>query len=598
MPKSRRSKKKPEKKLVLGDDAIENSEADWLDFRTPAVELAKHLYKISKTSGVCCGIIGPWGSGKSSFMRLMNEYIQKESSWKKVDVTWFTAWDPGGIQDLGDAMLYNFFRDVATKNQEMNGIFKELKKALGIRRSFRERASRVIEGVSGVIPSTAGRTVVTVAGKMLRELETAKTVQDCFEKLMGWLEKKNRTVFFFIDDIDRAAGEQIRDLLSELKVYISHRRIVAILAFDENYVLNALKTVLPQGTDPKRYLEKIVTIRRNLPMPQPINLRAYAEQLIHSMLDLPEGTRKELARMATNLSLSNPRRVKILLLTFTQFLLSMNYKTLQPRTLQSMLVTTAASMMGFLADDAIRNAIDSGREDRIISAIEEFAKKDSSKSEEAQLLTESIKYMMPRFIPETLAALRLSGKPTFLAREGTKHETPSRFDWRFSLGPLLSNAIRNGLTFDAKIVESSIKIVIPPSADTVALPASSLLKKSHLLELVFGEIESGGGFALGWSKGHMIVLLTSFMDNARNARALIGKIFDECAFYVTEKNFILWIIDDQGLLREPTLMAYISRAKMISKGLKHPFIVLYTPASKMAPLLEFLLSVKGAGSKT
>lgn len=52
---------KQPKKMVLGDDPIESFEADWFDFKTPAVDLAKQLYEISKSSGVCCGIIGSWG---------------------------------------------------------------------------------------------------------------------------------------------------------------------------------------------------------------------------------------------------------------------------------------------------------------------------------------------------------------------------------------------------------------------------------------------------------------------------------------------------------------------------------------------------------
>lgn len=167
MSTAKRGKKKP-KKLVQGDDAIESFEADWFDFRTPAMQLAKQLYMISKSSGVCCGIVGPWGSGKSSFMKLMEEYIRKESSWKKVHIVWFTAWDPGGIQDLGEAMLYQFFRDVAGKNRKMGDAFKELQKALGIRRSFRERARRTLESVSEVLPAT-GRAVATVASGLLEE---------------------------------------------------------------------------------------------------------------------------------------------------------------------------------------------------------------------------------------------------------------------------------------------------------------------------------------------------------------------------------------------------------------------------------------------
>ena len=127
MSKAKKPKKKT--KLVHGDDAIESSEADWFDFETPARELAKQLYEISKSSGVCCGIIGSWGSGKSSFMKLMDEYVRKKLS-SNVCVAWFIAWDPGGIEDLGDSMLYHLFHDIAGKNKALSSAFKKLQKAL------------------------------------------------------------------------------------------------------------------------------------------------------------------------------------------------------------------------------------------------------------------------------------------------------------------------------------------------------------------------------------------------------------------------------------------------------------------------------------
>jgi len=229
LEKIKKGEKKQQKKIVLGDDAIESFETDWFDFKSPAIALTNQLYEISESSGICCGIIGSWGSGKSSFMKLMDKYIREDSTWKNVNTIWFTAWDPGGMEDLGDALLYRFFSEVVEENTGIANAFEDLKKALGIRISFKERARRVLEGVSDVMPTPESRIATTVAGKLLGELETAKTIQTSFDRLVKWLEEEKRTVFLFIDDIDRATGEQIRDLLSELKLYISHRRIVAIV---------------------------------------------------------------------------------------------------------------------------------------------------------------------------------------------------------------------------------------------------------------------------------------------------------------------------------------------------------------------------------
>ncbi|MCX6659133.1 MAG: P-loop NTPase fold protein, partial [Candidatus Bathyarchaeota archaeon] len=108
-------------------DPVESFEFDLLDFKIPAIELAKDLYEISKTSGVCCGVVGSWGSGKSSFMKLMDEHVLKEHT-GKVHTAWFTAWDPGGAHDLGDAMLHSLFRELVEGNKSCRNPSKNLKK--------------------------------------------------------------------------------------------------------------------------------------------------------------------------------------------------------------------------------------------------------------------------------------------------------------------------------------------------------------------------------------------------------------------------------------------------------------------------------------
>ena len=604
MSRAKRRKKK-RKKLILGDDAIESFEVDWFDFRTPAIELAKQLYVISESSGMCCGIIGPWGSGKSSFMKLMEEYIREESSWEKVHTVWFTAWDPGGIQDLGDAMLYHFFRDVVGKNQEMANAFKELQQALGIRRSFRERAGRVIEGVSGTLPTPTGRTAAAVASSLLRELDAPRKVQRSFEKLMKWLEKEKRTVFFFIDDIDRATGEQIRDLLSELKLYISHRRIVAILGYSEDYVLGALKPALPSGIDPKKYLEKIVTIKRNVPIPTRAELRAYAEQLLHSMLDLDPRASEHLPRLgtlATMLSSNNPRRLKNLVLAFTQFLSSIEHKDPSYGKLASLLIASAAANMGFLVNSSIREAIESGHEGEIISAFEAFANEDSSKSKEAKVLIDTVNVIEPQFMPGTLSELRLPSAvvfpPSIKASMGTRR--PEGFVWSVSLTPILSSAAMRGFKLTSKVIESSSEIVISPSTKTESLDVKYKEYPKRIQRFIVSSAPKSTrkrSCVLSWNQRNMIVLLTSNMPPLLpRKRRFLESFFINCAHFVAEKGFILWLIDDQGVFDEKHLKILIERAQEISKGLKHPFIFQYTASSKIKSLLTFLLSVAGKQS--
>jgi len=114
-------------KVVLGDDPVSSCEADWFKFKEPAVALTNQLLKISSSSGVCCGIIGSWGTGKSSFMKIMESYLKETHSLDCICI-WFTAWDPGGISNLGDAMIFRFLTDIARDQKDFKGYLKELEK--------------------------------------------------------------------------------------------------------------------------------------------------------------------------------------------------------------------------------------------------------------------------------------------------------------------------------------------------------------------------------------------------------------------------------------------------------------------------------------
>jgi hypothetical protein len=461
------SGKAENKSLVSGDDAIESFNEDWLGFCESAARLSEQLYKVSESSGVCCGIIGSWGSGKSSFMKLMDEYVREKSSWKgNARAVWFTAWDPGGIQDLGDAMLYRFFSSVAGKDKEMAETLKKLEKALGVRRGLRERAHRFLEKVSQALPAE-GKMVTAFAGAFLEELESSSSIRECFDELMDWLRKKERTVFFFVDDVDRASGEQILDLLSELRLYVSRRRVVAVLGYSEDYVVKALGQVLPKEIEPREYLEKIITVRRNVPTPTGDALAFYAVALIkHLLPDLKDRESQLLGYRAARLSLNNPRKLKRLILIFAQLIQSIeNYKQLDYDVLLSILLTTAVFDMGFLADEKIAQTIEKGREDEIKASLQEFAEKNPDKSKEAQLLINEIERLPPAFIGGTVSRLRLAGVLPSEPEIGKAQRERAGFDWSSSFTHILSSAATQGFTLTPKIAESSIRTVVPQNTN-------------------------------------------------------------------------------------------------------------------------------------
>ena len=570
------------RKVIVGDDSIDSFEADWLGFGKLAVGLANQLYTVSKSSGVCCGIIGSWGSGKSSFMKLMDEYARKRSGWKNVRTVWFTAWDPGGIEDLGDALLYQFFQSVVGKEEKMAGVLNKLKEALGVRRSLRERARRVMERVTPYLPQEA-KVVASAASGLLKELESSVEIRECFDKLMEWLEEEKRTVFLFIDDVDRASGEQILDLLSELRLYVSRRRVVAVLGYSEDYVVKALRQVLPKEIEPREYLEKIITVKRNVPTPAIDDLEVYAANIIKQLLPkLDERTYYSLGSYAACFSFGNPRKLKRLILTFTQVISPIeNYEKISYEHLESMLFTTTVFYMGFLVDEKIAQALEDTNVEGFRAALQEFVNKNPDGRKKAELISQHIPDIL---YPGTVTRLRLAGillPEGEFEREIKEQET---FDWRRSFLPILSSSAEQGFTLISKVIKSPAKITVPPHTHVKSFKGKPWIPP--LLARLFEY-----GYLLSWNDCDMFVFLTSHEVFVRAPSAVIELFFNKCPRFVAKKSFVFWLVDDAHLFDENFLKHCVARAQRLSEGLKNPCVFCYTPYSKVEALLEFFLNV-------
>jgi hypothetical protein len=592
---------KTSRKLTLGDDPIGNVDTDWFEFTDFASSLVRQLYGISVSSGVCCGIEGPWGSGKSSLMKLMAECVTREYP-THASVAWFTAWDPGGIEDLGDALLFRLFDDIAKANPDLSDAFKELQEGLGMRRSHRERMRQALRAVSEVAPQV-GRPAERLADALLEDLGSSRKVQQSFDKLVDWLDKNDRLVFLFVDDIDRASGEEIRDLLSELKVYVSHRRIVVVLGYDGEYVVDALKPpVLPVGTDPRRYLEKIVTIRRSIPLPTWSALSSYALRLLEVGLGLDTAAARGLARSVVRLSMSNPRRLKSLILTFAGSVPLRILNGLDQPSLASMFVAHAAVNFGLVSDDSVRDAMNSGDEDKTRSALQELAKKDPSRSAEANLIVGEVEHLSPRFAMGTLQTMRMAPGGRYsldlLSPGDGREETHKRFDWASFLSPVLSNAAKGGFKLSEAVVESAQETVVPPSTEVKSGKAA----EGRALK-VAGTGELGRlywNYELSWDKCNMFIIVVSRVskdygsDSPAAIFSTVGEYFDKCPNLVRDRSCALWVIDDVGRYEGPQAQSMIATATAMSEGLKHPFVFMYTSLSKIEPLLGYLARIAGS----
>ena len=86
---------------VAADNPITHPEEDALGRTKPARSFAEQVLSLDSTQGVVVGVLGPWGSGKTSFVNLARGHL-KDSN---VTVLEFNPWMFSGADQLVQAFF-------------------------------------------------------------------------------------------------------------------------------------------------------------------------------------------------------------------------------------------------------------------------------------------------------------------------------------------------------------------------------------------------------------------------------------------------------------------------------------------------------------
>ena len=222
---------------ITGDNPIRRPEDDTLGRAAVAESFARQVLALDATEGVVVGVLGAWGSGKTSFVNLARkEFVQAD-----VHILDFNPWMFSGTQQL----VERFF-DELTAQLKIRPGFVEIGKAL-------DDYSDAFTGVT--------RIAVKGLGKFLQRKKTG--VGQSRTKVEKSLTKLDKPIVVVLDDIDRLLVSEIRDVFRLVRLTANFPNIIYIVAFDRNRVEEALTE---QGMPGRHYLEKILQVAIDLPV--------------------------------------------------------------------------------------------------------------------------------------------------------------------------------------------------------------------------------------------------------------------------------------------------------------------------------------------
>ncbi len=263
----------PSVELPSNIHADEPTDVDKLDRQTFADAFA-HLAVLCETPLVI-GIHGTWGTGKSSFMKMIEKSL-KSSNGNDAHTVWFDPW----MHQFDDNPILAFAHILAAETGEHA---KETLKKI-----FAVTGTTVL---SGFIKQIAGVTAKDVKelGSLYEEerfqVQEARTkLREHFEELTNKIRANTgkKRLVFFIDDLDRCRPENALRLLEALKLYLNINDCVFFLGVDHTALKHVIKEAF-QGVDQHEidYLDKIVQLPFHIP---PIDLekgmKEYVDELV------------------------------------------------------------------------------------------------------------------------------------------------------------------------------------------------------------------------------------------------------------------------------------------------------------------------------
>ena len=339
----------------IADKPISNSSEDLFQFRQ-FVDLIESAVRATQTPFVY-GVLGDWGTGKTSVLRLLEARFRDESGairrfpdGREIFVPiWFDAWKYENEAHIVYPLLY------AIKQQYERDVPQEKKD--GIRAAFQTVVATSLlavgqVGLRALLRNLTGGAVdprlLEESLKQVREAQ-ASALSEVDAVLSGWTDSVSNFAWAFgdllsayaeglvgpadadrvrflilVDDLDRCLPETTISILESIKHHLSVPNCIFVLAINGRVIYQTIRRKYGgEGIDGREYLEKILNYAFYVPE---IDLdKSAMERFVHHQREKLVGNSHrhafdQLSDALTECKFNNPRRIKRILNRYVIYL--------------------------------------------------------------------------------------------------------------------------------------------------------------------------------------------------------------------------------------------------------------------------------------
>lgn len=218
--------------LWRNDNPKETFEDDEFGRKKIAEKIAEQICKFNdEKNSFSIGLVGPWGSGKTTFLYQIKEELNKQSGNDKNLLINFNPWQYPNKTSLTEAFLCEIKINlrphtpiVGNMSDYINHLFKN----------------------NGSLWKVVINTFFPTRG-----------IDKLQESIKQSILQSKKRLIIIIDEIDRLQGEELYEILTIIRNVGNLPNTVFILAYDKDYLIEALKDSI---SNPQEYLSKFFQV--------------------------------------------------------------------------------------------------------------------------------------------------------------------------------------------------------------------------------------------------------------------------------------------------------------------------------------------------
>lgn len=315
------------------DRALESEAEDQFGFAGIAKRLAPSIIEASKGDGMVIGLEGRWGSGKTSLLNFLRAELDTAQQ-KRIYTITIAPWLNGDTSPLVTSLLEPMVGILEKQEEQMTEgdskkrivdkkkieDFGKLLKNYGPKTA--RRAASVANFAGYFVPGSqaVGKALTEAASMTEQFIPSGETPSELKCKITNKIKELNVGFVVILDDLDRLEPEQAVEVVRLVRSVADFPRVAYLMCYDREILAQALKTGL-KVEDGDLFLQKIVQLTFNIPLPEPFDLRNHFRNASESIYENVMGTKPE-GKVLNELrsavdregnGLSTPREVKLAL---------------------------------------------------------------------------------------------------------------------------------------------------------------------------------------------------------------------------------------------------------------------------------------------